>query len=109
MDRGCFFGTFAQNLPLIIKTPGGVLLWGGLFYSGEGISMPHNPPSSRIAAKDLKLRYHGSEHFCLVHVIDPAVVDFCCLKWLQDLPATPEESSLGPTRSAIFRMQLRFV
>ena len=37
MDRACFFGTFAKNLPLIIKTPGGGGIWGGLFYSGEGI------------------------------------------------------------------------
>ena len=32
------FWTFAKNLPLVMKTPGGLLFWGGgLFYSGEGI------------------------------------------------------------------------
>ena len=38
MDSGWFFWTFAKNLPLIIKTPGGgVVIWGGLCYSGKGL------------------------------------------------------------------------
>ena len=30
--------TFAKNDPLIIKTSGGVIIWGDPFYQGEGIS-----------------------------------------------------------------------
>ena len=34
--------TFAKNVPLKTKTSGGVIIWRGLFYSGEGITLPQN-------------------------------------------------------------------
>ena len=47
MDRGVFFWTFAKNLPLIIKTPGGfILFWGESFLFGEGI-IRHNTSNMR--------------------------------------------------------------